>query len=160
MYIFTFLRRILRRKCTRKLKTKNGAKNRYQVNFFRKKFGNLLIRPYTFILQVFVLFLLPEKKPKFIVHPLNRGVECWKGIFRLGDLLAGKYHIRYRYCTLYIIKNPTRPMIDDSNCHGDKALTMKPTSVLTKIISRINYLSLARSRIDLLIGISPHIFTN
>ena len=71
MYIFTFLRRTLRRKCTRKLKTKNGAKNRYQVNFFRKKFGNLLIRPYTFILQVFVLFLLPEKKPKFIVHPLT-----------------------------------------------------------------------------------------
>ena len=71
MYIFTFLRRILRRKYTRKLKIKNGAKNRYQVNFFRKKFGNLLIRPYTFILQVFVLFLLPEKKPKFIVHPLT-----------------------------------------------------------------------------------------
>ena len=69
MYIFTFLRRTLRRKCTRKLKTKNGAKNRYQVNFFRKKFGNLLIRPYTFIFSVFVLFLLPEKKPKFIVHP-------------------------------------------------------------------------------------------
>ena len=51
-------------------------------------------------------------------------------------------------------------MIDDSNCHGDKALTMKPTSVLTKIIPRNNYLSLARSRIDLSIGISTHIFTN
>ena len=71
MYIFTFLRRILGRICTRKLKTKNGAKNRYQVNFFRKKFGNLLIRPYTFILSVFVLFLLPEKKAKLIVHPLT-----------------------------------------------------------------------------------------
>ena len=76
MYIFTFLRRILHRKCTRKLKTKNGAKNRYQVNFFRKKFRNLLIRPYTFIFSVFVLFLLPEKKPKFIVHPLNQGKVC------------------------------------------------------------------------------------
>ena len=51
-------------------------------------------------------------------------------------------------------------MIDDLNCHGDKALTMKPISILTKIISRINYLSLARSRINLSIGIPPHIFTN
>ena len=24
-----------------------------------------------------------------------RGFECWKGIFRLGDLLDGKYHIRF-----------------------------------------------------------------
>ena len=50
--------------------------------------------------------------------------------------------------------------MNDSNCHGRKALTMKPTSVLTKIISRNNYLSLARSRIDLLFCIPPHIFTN
>ena len=64
------------------------------------------------------------------------------------------------YGTLYIIKNPTRPMIDDSNCHGDKALTIKPMSVLSKIIPRINYLSLARSRIDLSFRIPPHIFTN
>merc|ERR1712115_139587 len=71
MYIFTFLRRILGRICTRKLKTKNGAKNRYQVNFFQKKFRNLLIRPYTFIFSVFVLFLLPEKKAKFLTHPLT-----------------------------------------------------------------------------------------
>ena len=91
---------------------------------------------------------------------VHRGVECWKGIFRLGDLLAGKYHIRYQYCTLYIIKNPTRPMIDDSNCHGDKAPTIKPTSVLSKIISRINYLSLARSRIDSSIRIPPHNVTS
>ena len=94
MYIFTFLRRILRRKCTRKLKTKNGAKNRYQVNFFRKKFGNLLIRPYTFILQVFVLFLLPEKKPKFLTHPLNPGSIC-----QLIFLLTFSHQVQYCKCT-------------------------------------------------------------
>ena len=86
MYIFTFLRRILGRICTRKLKTKDGAKNRYQVNFFRKKFGNLLIRPYTFILQVFVLFLLPEKKAKFLTHPLTGKIE------------AKLATIRWKYC--------------------------------------------------------------
>ena len=32
-----------------------------------------MIRPYTFILSVFVLFLLPEKKAKLIVHPLING---------------------------------------------------------------------------------------
>ena len=26
---------------------------------------------------------------------MHRGVECWKGIFRLGDLLDGKYHIGF-----------------------------------------------------------------
>ena len=59
-----------------------------------------------------------------------------------------------------IQQNPTDVMISHLNCSDDNPRTIKPTSVLSKIISRINYLSLARSRIDLLIGISPHIFTN
>ena len=32
-------------------------------------------------------------KPYYVV--VHRGVECWKGIFCLGDLLDGKYHIRF-----------------------------------------------------------------
>ena len=67
--------------------------------------------------------------------------------------------MKWRYNTT-IQQNPTDVMISHSNCFDNKAPTIKPTSVLSKIISRINYLSLARSRIDSSIGIPPHIFIN
>ena len=51
-------------------------------------------------------------------------------------------------------------MIDDSNCHDDKAPTIKPTSLLSEIISRNDYLPLSRSRIDSSLGNSPHFFTS
>jgi len=66
-------------------------------------------------------------------------------------------------CTLSVHQSSkTQPdrMIDHSSSFDNNAPTIKPTSVLTKIISRINYLSLARSRIDSSVGIPPHIFTN
>ena len=102
--------------------------------------------------------------------------RIWCGTFRQEELLDKRFlpqssydtkhwwkiphQVRYCTCTHFKTSKIYPERIDDSNCHGDKALTIKPTSVLTKIISRINYLSLARSRIDLSIGISPHIFTN
>lgn len=60
---------------------------------------------------------------------------------------------------VYNIKNTTQ-MIDHPNCFDNKAPTIKSTSLLIKnIISRINYLLLAMSRIDLSIDIPPHFFT-
>ena len=47
-----------------------------------------------------------------------------------------------------------------SNSFDNKDPSIKPMSVLTKIIPGNNYLSLTRSRIDLSIGVSLHIFTN
>ena len=68
MYIFTFLRRILCRKCTRKLKTKNGAKTRYQVNFFGKKLGISWL-DHRFIFSFFFLISPTPKKVKIYCAP-------------------------------------------------------------------------------------------
>ena len=78
---------------------------------------------------------------------------------RIDSLIGMPLHF-FALGTFLDVKNPTDVMILHSNCFDDKTPTIKPTSVLSKIISKINYLSLARSRIDLSIGIPPHFFTS
>ena len=58
----------------------------------------------------------------------------------------------------YIQQNPRTMRWWDDECFFNTDQKIEPTSVLPEIISRINYLSLAWSRINFLISISPHIF--
>ena len=70
-----------------------------------------------------------------------------------------KCHIGYNIVHVEY-QNPNPNEIDHLNFFYNKALTIKLTSVLNKMISKINYLLLARYRTDLSFWIRPHIFTD
>ena len=89
---------------------------------------------------------------------LNRLIESIEEKYPKLNIIVADDSFNYQSLESKKYQNLTKKL--HSYCSNNKAQTIKPTSVLSKIISRINYLSLARSRIDSSISIPPHFFTS